>query len=199
MGKESAMNQSLQEWYEKNEQRVFDLMHDIWAHPELGLKTHYAAKATAAFAKSEGFEVDLRAAEDFHNPNAEPNTLIATWGSGKPVIGIVGELDALPNLGQDNVPCRAPLEGPGHGCGHNLMAGGAMAAASALRYAMEKEGLKGTVKLIEAPAEETGQGNYLLANEGVFEGLDMALVWHSGPKALCIDPNPGHGGVHGGL
>ena len=135
------MNQYLQEWYEKNEQRVFDLMGDIWAHPELGLNTEYAARATADFAREEGFAtVELHAAEDYNNPDARPNTMIATWGSGKPVIGIVGELDALPNLGQDNVPCRAPLEGPGYGCGHNLMAGGAMAAASALRYAMEKEG-----------------------------------------------------------
>ena len=185
------MNQSLQEWYDKNEQRIFALMHDIWAHPELGLGTHYAARATAEFAKGEGFTVDLRAAEDFHNPDAEPNTLIAAWGSGKPVIGIVGELDALPAMGQGEEPCHSPIDGPGHGCGHNLMAGGAMAAACALRYAMEKEGLPGTVKLIEAPAEETGVGKFLLANEGVFEGLDMALMWHSGPKPLLIDPNPG--------
>ena len=186
------MNQYLQEWYEKNEQRVFDLMGDIWAHPELGLNTEYAARATADFAREEGFAtVELHAAEDYNNPDARPNTMIATWGSGKPVIGIVGELDALPNLGQSKEPRQDPIAGPGHGCGHNLMAGGAMAAASALRYAMEKEGLKGTVKLIETPAEETGQGKYLLANDGVFEGLDMALMWHSGPKPLLIDFNPG--------
>ena len=135
------MNQNLQEWYEKNEQRVFDLMGDIWAHPELGLNTEYAAKATADFARAEGFAtVELHAAEDYNNPDARPNTMIATWGSGKPVIGIVGELDALPKLGQSKEPRQDPIDGPGHGCGHNLMAGGAMAAASALRYAMEKEG-----------------------------------------------------------
>ena len=185
------MNQSLQEWYEQNQQRVFDLMHDIWAHPELGLDTHYAAKAAGEFAQKEHFQVSLHAAEDFQNPEAEPNTVIAVWGSGKPVIGIVGELDALPNLGESGVPYHDPVPGPGHGCGHNLMAGGAMAAACALRYAMEQEGLKGTVKLVEAPAEEIGRGKCLLAEAGVFEDLDMALMWHPGPDRLLFDPKPG--------
>ncbi|MCD8197744.1 MAG: amidohydrolase [Lachnospiraceae bacterium] len=185
------MNQSLQEWYDKNEDRVRALMHDIWKHPELGLKEHYSSRAAADFAKQEGFQVELCAAEDFNNPEAEPNTVIATWGNGKPVIGIVGELDALPNLGQESVPFHSPIEGPGHGCGHNLMAGGAMAAACALRYAMEKENLSGTVKLVEAPAEETGCGKSLLAENGVFSDMDMALMWHSGPGKLSFDPRPG--------
>lgn len=185
------MNRHLEEWYEKNETRARALMHDIWEHPELGLDTHYSARAAAAFVRAEGFLTELRAAEDFDNPEAEPNTVIATWGSGRPVIGIVGELDALPNLGQENVPHYAPLHGPGHGCGHNLMAGGAAAAACALRYAMEQEHLSGTVKLVEAPAEETGRGKYLLAEAGVFADMDMALMWHSGPGTLSFDPRGG--------
>ena len=185
------MNQSLQEWYDKNEDRVFALMHDIWEHPELGLKEHYSSRAAAEFAVQEGFHVELHAAEDFDNPDANPNTVIAVWGSGKPVIGIVGELDALPGLGQELVPYQSPISGPGHGCGHNLMAGGAVAAACALRYAMEKEGLSGTVKLVEAPAEETGCGKSLLAEAGVFADMDMALMWHSAPGELKFDPRPG--------
>lgn len=186
------MNEYLNEWYEKNESRVFDLMHDIWKHPELGFDTHYACQATAEFARQEGFSVEVRDAEDFDNPEAKPNTVIARWGEGKPVIGIVGELDALPNLGEKEGVCHyEPVPGPGHGCGHNMMAGGAAAAAAALKYAMEKEGLSGTVELIEAPAEEVGQGKYLLAEAGVFEGLDMALMWHSGPGLLWFDPKSG--------
>ena len=190
------MNPSMQEWYEKNEERVRALMHDIWEHPELGLKEHYSSRAAAEFARQEGFRVELHAAEDFDNPDAEPNTVIAVWGSGKPVIGIVGELDALPNLGQEPVPYPSPVEGPGHGCGHNLMAGGAMAAACALRYAMEREGLSGTVKLVEAPAEELGCGKALLAEDGVFSDMDMALMWHSGPGELQLDPRPGQVAFH---
>lgn len=193
------MNQSMSEWYEKNEGRIREVMHDLWEHPELGFREHHASKRTAEFAMQEGFRVELHDATDFDNAQAEPNTVIATWGSGKPVIGIVGELDALPNLGQEGVPYKAPIEGPGHGCGHNLMAGGALAAACALRYAMEKENLSGTVKLVETPAEELGRGKYYLAECGVFSDMDMALMWHSGPGRLSIDPRPGKVAFHVGF
>ncbi len=185
----NRMNPWIAEWYQRYEKEAMALMRDIWEHPEIGLDTPYAARATAEFAKQHGFkDVQLRCAEDFENPDARPNSVIATYGSGKPVIAIVGELDALPNLGQKDVPYREPVEGPGHGCGHCLMAGGAAAAAAALRYAMEKEGLKGTLKFIEAPAEEGGSGKAYLAKDGVFNDLDLALMWHAGYDDLEFDP-----------
>lgn len=185
-----SMNIYISEWYEKNTMKNRKLMHDLWEHPELALHEYYACQRVVEFVKEEGFtEIETFAAEDPENPNARPNTVIASWGSGHPVIGIVGELDALPGLGQDcNCNFQSPIDGPGHGCGHNLMGGGAAGAAAAIRYAMEKEGLSGTVRLIEAPAEETGVGKAYLAKKGVFSEIDMALMWHPMPGPLDMAP-----------
>lgn len=185
----SAMNESLRTWFEEHEERVRALMHDIWSHPELALHEYYACEAMVRFLREQGFsDIQTYAAEDFQNPEARPNTVIATYGSGRPVIAIVGELDALPDLGQEPVPHYAPVAGPGHGCGHNLMGGGAAAAAAALRYAMEREAIPGTLKVILAPAEETGVGKGYLAKNGVFSDLDMALMWHPAPGKLDLSP-----------
>ena len=102
----------------------------------------------------------------------------------------MGELDALPGLGQELVPYKSPVEGPGHACGHNTMAGCAAAAASSVKYAMEKEGIQGTVVLVEAPAEEIGRGKAALARAGVFKDLDLILMWHPGSGDLNVAPSP---------
>ena len=184
-----TMNRWIAEWYANNDADIRALMRDVWEHPELGLDTEYAAKACAAFARTHGFDnVLLKCAEDYDNPDARVNTVVAEYGSGKPVIGIIGELDALPGLGQNDTPYRNPKEGPGHGCGHCLMAGGSAAAACALKYAMEKEGLKGTLRFIEAPAEEIGTGKGWLAKDGLFDDMDVALMWHAGACDLDYDP-----------
>lgn len=183
------MNRHIAEWYETHTQQVRDLMHDLWLHPELALKEYHACQTVAQFAQAHGFrDIETYAAEDWGNAEVKPNTVIASWGSGHPVIGIVGELDALPNLGQDLCPDKKTIPGPGHGCGHNLMGGGAAGAACALRYAMEKEGLSGTVRLIEAPAEEIGMGKAYLAKNGVFSDLDVALMWHPMRGPLDFSP-----------
>ena len=175
---DQGMNRYLREWYDRHTDEVVAMMQDLWEHPELSLHEYHAARTMGRYMEEQGFRVEYHAAEDYDNPQAQPNTVIASWGEGEPVIGIIGEMDALPGLGQQAVPYRAPIEGPGHGCGHNLMAAGAAGAAAAVKYAMEKEGLKGTVRLIETPAEEIGCGKALLAKNGVFKGLDMALMWH---------------------
>ena len=186
---ENGINKWIKEWYEENDADIKALMKDVWSHPEIGLNTEYSARACADFASSHGFEnVMLKCAEDWENEDARKNTVIAEFGSGRPLIGIVGELDALPGLGQEAVPYKSSIEGPGHGCGHCLMAGGAAAAACALRYAMEKDGLKGTLRFIEAPAEEIGTGKGWLAKNGQFDDMDVALIWHPGSNDLDYDP-----------
>ncbi len=184
-----TMNKWIAEWYEQNDADIKKLMRDVWEHPELGLETPYAAKVCAQFVKEHGFDrVELRCAEDYNNPEARPNAVIAEYGSGRPVIGIIGELDALPGLGQNDTPYRDPKDGPGHGCGHCIMAGGSAAAACALKYAMEKDQLKGTLRFIEAPAEEIGVGKGWLAKDGLFDDMDVALMWHPGSCELDYDP-----------
>lgn len=185
------MNFYVKEWFEKNEERVFQLMRRLWEHPELSLKEYYACEVMKSFAEEEGFShIETHAAEDWKNAGARPNTLIASWGTGKPVIAIVGELDALPELGQEDVPQQKKIQGPGQGCGHNTMAGGAAAAAAAVRYALEKMGLKGTIKLIQAPGEEIGRGKSYLGKHGVFSDTDLCLMWHPAPGGLDFCPVP---------
>ncbi len=192
MTKVNGLNKWIAEWYEKNTDDLNAMMEDIWANPELGLFTKHAAETACAFAKTHGFpDAMLTRAGEGVKPHENPNAVIAEFGSGKPIIGIVGELDALPGLGNKNVPYREAVEGPGQGCGHNLIAGACMGAACALKYAMEKEGIKGTLRMIEAPGEEVGRGKALLAQDGVFSDLDMALMWHPGGLEFSCEPQNG--------
>jgi len=185
------LNQYINEWYEQNEKALNAYMHDVWSNPELGLKTYHAAEASYEFVKNQGFDKVLKTkAGQGVKDSDKPNTVIAEFGSGKPVIGIIGELDALPGLGNEDVDHKAPIEGPGQGCGHNLIAGACMGAACALRYAMEKEGIKGTLRMVEAPGEEVGRGKALLAKDGVFSDMDMAIMWHPGGKEFSTEPQP---------
>ncbi|MDD2955758.1 MAG: amidohydrolase [Oscillospiraceae bacterium] len=171
------MQQQIGQWYEKHGEKAVELSKELWGYREASLQEFKSCKAVARFMEGEGFAVKQIDAE---NRGGEPNTVVARWGAGKPVIGILGELDALPGLGQEALPHQAPLEGPGHGCGHNLMGAGNAAAACALKEAMEAEGLAGTVVYIGCPAEETLQGKVFLARDGYFDDLDLALVWHPG-------------------
>ena len=88
----------------------------------------------------------------------EPNTVVAKWGSGKPVIGIMGKDDALKGLGQNTVPYCSSRHGFGHGCGHNLISPACVSAAVAAKVAIETEGLSGTIKFLGCPTEEGGWG-----------------------------------------
>ncbi|MBQ2689824.1 MAG: amidohydrolase [Solobacterium sp.] len=187
-----GLNKWIKEWYDLYEDELKTMMHDIWAHPETGLDNKYAAETAAAFARTHGFpDALLMRAGQGIQPSDNPNTVFATYGSGKPVIAIVGELDALPQLGNEAVPERAAIAGPGHGCGHNLIAGSCMGAACALRYAMEKEGVQGTLKLVEAPGEEVGRGKSLLAFDGMWKDCDLCIMWHPGTDGFNAEPQLG--------
>lgn len=148
----------------------------LWDYSELGLQEKRSADLLAHKLDEAGFEVRRNVAE-------MPTAFVATYGSGRPVIGILAEYDALPGVGNQAVPERRPrADGvtSGHGCGHNLFGAASVGAAIALRQLMEAEGLKGTVKLFGTPAEETVIGKVYMAKAGVFDGLDAVLEWHPG-------------------
>lgn len=170
------MNQHIRLWYEKNRKRCIefsDLIHD---HPELSGEEYYACLMTEAFMREEGF-----ATETYQIPPAKKqNCVIAKWGAGFPVIGIIGEYDALPGLGQESVSYRCQLPGPGHGCGHNLMAAGCASAAVAVKTVMEEERLEGTIVYLACPAEEGKYGKVQMIHKGLFRGLDLCVAWHDG-------------------
>lgn len=177
------MNQVIKTWYDEHGQEVKDWSRDLWEHPEVAMEEFHACEVTAAFMKKYGFSVETFHCKDRSLPG---NTVVATWGSGKPVIGIIGEYDALPGIGQEVAPYRAPKEGNGHGCGHSLMAPSCGSAAIALKAAMEAEGLSGTIKFFACPAEETVEGKAYMAKENVFDGLDCCLAWHPQPRPLQL-------------
>jgi len=105
---------------------------------------------------------------------------VASYGSGKPIIGFLGEYDCLPELSQEAIPTRKPVKagGPGHGCGHNLLGTGSVGAAVALKHQLDKQGIEGTVRYYGCPAEETLIGKVFMAKAGVFDDLDIAITWH---------------------
>ncbi len=147
----------------------------IWSYAELGMQEFKSSALLADTLEKAGFSVERGAA-------GMPTCFIATYGSGKPVIGLLGEFDALPMLSQKGrVPVKDPLlEGaPGHGCGHNTMCTAAAAAAIAVKNAMDKYGFSGTVKVFGSPAEETLISRPYMIRAGLFDGVDAVIDNHS--------------------
>ena len=112
-----------------------------------------------------------------------PTAFIATWGEGKPVIGFLGEYDAVPGCSQKVSAVKDPIKegGPGHGCGHNLLGVGGAAAAIAVKNEMDAQGLRATLKYFGCPAEELVIGKLYMSAHDCFKGLDCMLTWHPGP------------------
>lgn len=148
----------------------------IWENPELGLKEFHASKLLAGELEKDGFSVKMGVGD-------MPTAFIAEWGEGKPIIGILGEYDALPGLSQKVTPVINPIKigAPGHGCGHNLLGSASYGTAIAVKDAMQKFGIKGTLRYYGCPAEETLIGKIFMARDGVFDDLDAAITWHPGP------------------
>ena len=145
----------------------------IWERPETALQERYASRRIADELEARGFSLQWGA-------GGMETAFVATKGTGSPVIGILGEYDALPGLSQDASPERRELVpgGPGHGCGHNLYGVATLAAALALDAARDEAGLPGTVRYYGCPAEETLTGKTFMARDGVFDDLDAAITWH---------------------
>jgi aminobenzoyl-glutamate utilization protein B len=124
--------------------------------------------------KAHGFTIEAGVA-------GMPTAFVATYGSGRPSIGILAEYDALPGLSQDKVPERREREGvrAGHGCGHSIFGTASTGAAIAVKEAMAAGAIAGTVKLYGTPAEETGIGKTYMLREGFFKEDDVIFSWHA--------------------
>lgn len=145
----------------------------IWAAAEIAFQEKVSAETLIAYAKANGFNVEEGVADT-------PTAFIASYGSGKPVIGILGEFDALPGISQKAVPEKTPLVqgAAGHGCGHNLFGTASLGAAVAIKNLIAEGKLKGTVKFFGTPAEEKYFGKLWMARAGLFDDLDACLDWH---------------------
>lgn len=176
---EAARNQSGMEAaaraVENKREALKELAQNIWENPEGPFKERRAAEWTAKLLEKEGFSVERGA-------GGIPTAIRASYGSGHPVIGLLGEYDALPGMSQKAKPEREPeTEGDyGHGCGHNLLAAASVGAAVGMKAAMGEKGLPGTVVFYGCPAEEILTGKPFMARGGCFKELDFALAWHPG-------------------
>ncbi len=168
---------------ERHKTEIIALSDQVWAFAETALLEVRSAEALAAYAEKQGFKVERGIA-------GLPTAFVASYGEGKPVIGILGEYDALPGLSQKALASKEVLEAgaPGHGCGHNLLGTAALGAALAVKDLMAAGKLKGTIKFYGTPAEEAVGGKIYMVRDGVFKDLDVCLNWHPGDKTqVAVD------------
>ncbi|MBR5283846.1 MAG: amidohydrolase [Clostridia bacterium] len=155
--------------------KFVDLAQKMWDVPETAYNEVNACKWTAALLQELGFEVVTGA-------YGLPTCVTGTWGSGKPVIGFLGELDALPGMSQKMTHMKDPVVpgGAGQGCGHNLLNVSCLAAAVGMKAELEEKKLPGTIVFYGCPAEEVISGKVFMARAGAFDNLDFAFAWHGG-------------------
>jgi aminobenzoyl-glutamate utilization protein B len=155
----------------------------IWDWAEPGYQEKKSADALADIAEKAGLKVTRGVAKI-------PTAFTAEFGTGKPVIGIMGEFDALPELAQDAVPFRQPKKGGngyGHACGHHLFGTASLSATIAIAEQIKAGKLKGTVRFYMCPAEEGGAAKVFMARAGLFDDCDAALHWHPGANNAAGD------------
>ncbi|MBF9237686.1 amidohydrolase [Hymenobacter sp. BT683] len=145
----------------------------IWGFAEVGYKETQSSALLQKTLRDNGFTVQAGVAEI-------PTAFVATYGSGKPVIGILAEFDALPGLSQQASAEKKPVPGldAGHGCGHNLFGTASVAAGIELKKLIKDGKFKGTIKVYGTPAEEGGSGKVYLVRAGLFSGVDAVVHWH---------------------
>ncbi len=158
---------------EKHQQELIKLSDEIWSFAETAMRETQSAKVLADYAELQGFKVTRGVA-------AIPTAFIAEFGSGKPIIGILGEFDALPGLSQKAQPVKEALkkDAPGHGCGHNMFGAASLGAALSIKELIAAGKLKGTIRFYGTPAEEDLAGKVYMARAGLFNDLDICLDWH---------------------
>jgi len=154
-----------------------ELSDQIWAFAEIALRETRSATLLADYAEAQGFAVERGVAE-------MSTAFVASYGKGRPIIGIMGEYDALPGISQKAQTSQEALEkgAAGHGCGHNLFGPASLAAAIAIKELIAAGELEGTIRFYGTPAEEDIGGKVYMIRAGLFDDLDIALAWHPGDE-----------------
>jgi aminobenzoyl-glutamate utilization protein B len=176
-GQQPARHQQLLDLVDQHAAHFSTTSKTIWDYAELGYQEEKSSTLLQRELQSAGFRVQSGVA-------GEPTAFVASFGQGQPVIGIMGEFDALPGLSQAATPNRSPVvaDGPGHACGHNLLGSGAALAAVALKEFMERNHVAGTLRYYGTPAEEGGDGKVYMIRAGLFRDVDVVLHWHPGDE-----------------
>lgn len=164
----------------KHQDELIKLSNQVWEYAEIAMKEKKSAAVLSEYAEAQGFRVQRNIADI-------PTAFIAEYGSGKPIIGILGEFDALPGLSQKAQTKKEALQAgaPGHGCGHNMFGAASLGAAVAIKELIAAGKLKGTIRFYGTPAEEDLAGKVYMAKAGVFNDLDVCLDWHPAYENLA--------------
>jgi aminobenzoyl-glutamate utilization protein B len=172
-GQQPARHQPILQLVDQHAPHFSAISKTIWEYAELGYHEEKSSALLQRELQAAGFRVQAPVA-------GEPTAFVATYGQGEPIIGILGEFDALPGLSQAAAPDRSPVvaDAPGHGCGHNLLGSGAALAAVALKEYMERNHVAGTLRYYGTPAEEGGDGKVYMIRAGLFRDVDVVLHWH---------------------
>lgn len=160
-------------WLDQYQSTFIEMADEIWRNPEIAWQEFKSSRLQADYLEKEGFTITW-------NVGGLKTAFVAEWGQGKPILGFIGEYDALPGLSQKNQPTKESIveDGPGHGCGHNLLGTAAVASAVALQKWLQATHKPGTVRYYGCPAEEKGAGKVFMARSGAFDDLDAALNFH---------------------
>ena len=160
---------------ESHQEELIALSDSIWALAETAFNESGSSKLLADYAEANGFTVERGVA-------GIPTAFLATYGSGSPVISVLGEFDALPGISQKAQPEKEPLNSgaAGHGCGHNLFGAASLASAVAIKELIAAGKLKGTVKFMGTPAEEKYFAKIWMVNAGLWDDVDVNVSWHPG-------------------
>lgn len=145
------------EWINTHEAELIETADYIFNHPELAYEEVLSSKCLSSYLESNGFEISEKTA-------GIDTAFTAQWGNGKPILGFLAEYDALAEIG--------------HACGHNLLGTAVCAAACALKADMENTHPSGTIRVYGCPAEEIMSGKIVMNKQGVFDDLDVAVMWH---------------------
>ncbi|MDT7833422.1 amidohydrolase [Flavobacteriaceae bacterium S356] len=162
---------------QKHQTALIKISDEIWSLAETAFEETQSSEILASYAEKQGFKVERGVAE-------MPTAFVATYGSGSPVISILGEFDALPGISQKAQPTKNPLieGGNGHGCGHNLFGAGSLGAAVAIKELIQSGKIKGTVKFFGTPSEEKFFGKIWMVNAGLWDDVDVNISWHPSAK-----------------
>lgn len=158
---------------EKYQSLIISAADSIWEFAETAFQEHRSSSLLKSILEEQGFSISA--------PSEKlPTAFTARWGYGRPILGFLGEYDALPGLSQKaDIAAPAPTSSSaGHGCGHNLLGCGVLAGVLFLKDIMEQEKLPGTILYFGCPAEENAAGKAFMIEEGFFKDVDVAFSWH---------------------
>ena len=158
---------------ENHKDEILSISDKIWELAEISFQEFESSKLLSDYAEKNGFYVERGVA-------GMPTAFVATYGTGKPIISVLGEFDALPGLSQDTSPIKKPLieGGNGHGCGHNMFGAASLASAIAIKEQIEKGNLDGTIKFYGTPSEEKFFGKIWMVEAGLWNDVDVNFSWH---------------------